>query len=816
MADPALLAADVKTENIDPAAKITGQSYLEGPLTAVAAGAIIENSYLKNVVVGPGAVVSDCVIIGSTEGDSGHTPAGYAAHWAIRKSYPLTIGEKAELRHCTVKDACIGPRSQCEDAYIGDGMIGPDNALNKVYAQSVWSGGHVRVRGPTELCGAWLGHHAVIDACGYLEGAFSNDFHVLEFDRQTRSIVVKETLDVPHASRYGLNTINSTNSGNLRDQPGGKLTSLGPYRGLWQDRLLSHEPMVLGPCCWVAGWTKVIGKSAKVHSSASEFVGDLLSTHLMPFSVSGLDGASVTGQVAPGELFNGLMYKQRHAAWAFTHAPTAVISMVQRVAELSGDTALADRLPMLALRSALALVHYSAAQRGIDLEGAARLSSKGWPGWLQEAKRVLQLHIDSGLWEFRNAEPKQWHRVKGAWVPQKSEMLTAIAADALQDQYDEARMLACKRSSLPRTLGVTEPELAAATGETFVDSGAHVAKGAFVGPGVQIRGKSRVEEGAWLWRSVVDNSSVGCNSRVVRANLDHAQVGDDTSVVSSSLVRSSLAAESSMACARLCDATLGGKARVSPYASVTRSVIKHPCIVGSTIADAQVDSTFMSYHMPGQVEHLVVDPTWVTRNGTRAAVHAIPMLGGGLRVLGSKEAPVRMPCAFIGSNAVLEAGAHVGFGCFVLGQLLGSEGLPPFTISTMPGPEHDEIGMVVHRFANVVITHVLSWAFQALGPQKAEDVALMMTTMLTEGRDAVAWAQGCRAAGRPQDSASPYAVYKSLGLYSDSQLKDGLDAYESALADGRWQMAYRDGELHFSGPGEWLVSEGVARWQPRQ
>src|SRR5512137_2111234 len=100
MADPALLAADVKAENIHPAAKITGQSYLEGPLTRVAAGAVIENSYLKNVVVGPGAVVSDCVIIGSTEGDAGHTPPGYASRWAIRKSYPLTIGEKAQLKRC--------------------------------------------------------------------------------------------------------------------------------------------------------------------------------------------------------------------------------------------------------------------------------------------------------------------------------------------------------------------------------------------------------------------------------------------------------------------------------------------------------------------------------------------------------------------------------------------------------------------------------------------------------------------------------------------------------------------------------------------
>jgi hypothetical protein len=213
------------------------------------------------------------------------------------------------------------------------------------------------------------------------------------------------------------------------------------------------------------------------------------------------------------------------------------------------------------------------------------------------------------------------------------------------------------------------------------------------------------------------------------------------------------------------------------------------------------------------VEHVVVYPSTVVRDGKPVTVRAIPMLGGGLRALGTAGNPVRMECAFIGSNAILDAGVFVGFGSFVLGRLTGSEGLPPFTISTAPGPERDEIGMVVHRFANVVITHFVNWAFQALGPERGPDVALLVPAMLREGRDAVAWALKLRRTDAAFDEGSPYARYKSLRLYSESQLAAGLEAYETALADGRWQMAYQDGELRFTGKGAWVVKDGAARWQ---
>ena len=341
-----------------------------------------------------------------------------------------------------------------------------------------------------------------------------------------------------------------------------------------------------------------------------------------------------------------------------------------------------------------------------------------------------------------------------------------------------------------------------------------------MGPGVQIRGASRVEDGAWLCNAVLDNVTVEARARLTRSLVRSSQIGRGASVLSASVTGSSIAAGSSVTCARIAQSRLAGIARVSPYASIEDTQLAFPCIVGSNIRGARVDSTFMSYHMPGQVEGLIVEPSQVYRDGQRIEVAAIPMLGGGLRVLGDAQHPVRMECAFIGSNAILEGGAYVGFGSFVLGRLTSEEGLLPFTVSTAAGPDRDQIGMVVHQFANIVITHFVNWSYQALGPEQADDVGLLVPTMLAEGRDAVIWAMAQREVGAGWDDGAPYGKYRSLSLYSNAQLSAGLLAYEQALAGGRWDMRFVDGELRFVGKGGWEVRAGVARWQggvtPRQ
>lgn len=812
MLDQTMLADTVDTSRVHETAQLVGQTRIEGEQSAVGEGARVENSYLLNVVVEPGAVIVDSVIIGNEDCTGGHRGKGYAVRWSILKNPPVTIGRDAQVGGCTIRNCSIGARSRCTDSFIGDGSIGEDNVVDQVYAGTVCSGSHVILQGPTEISEAWLGRHAVIDRCGYLEGAFSNDLYVVEFDAASGELKVRETLDVPHASCYGMNTINSTNSGNLYEQPDEKLVSLGEYGGLWHDPLLSHEPLVLGPCCWVKGWTKVIGKSALEHATADSLLMDLFYTNLMPFSVSGIAGASATGQVAPGERFDGLSYKQRVAAWAFTYAPGAVIDMVQRVAALSGDAAVADRIAEISLRSALALVQFNAHQRSVDLEADYAKMPKGWKGWLLTASQVINQHLASGLWEFSGGEPVNWRRKGDQWVPVDPDALTAIAPDALEAYTRESDMVDCEQPALPRRFGPSRDELEPTTRASAVDSDATVSPSAWIGPGVQVKGNSVVGDNVRLYRTVVDNSTVAAGSTLSRCSLRNADIGEKVQAVSSTMHDAGLAAGSSCTCARLEDARLEGRARVSPFADVQRATVRYPCIIGSVIRDADVDSTFMSYHMPGQVENLVVEPSYVDEGDTKVPVRAIPMLGGGLRALGMADKPIRMPCAFIGSNAELEAGAYVGFGGFVLGRLTGDEGLPPLTLSTAPGPERDEIGMVVHRFANMVITHFVSWAFQALGPDEAPRVGKLITSYLREGRDAVSWAITQREKGA-FDESSPYARYRSLKLYSDAQLTNGLGAYDLALSDGRWEMEYRGGQLYFSGAGFWHVKDGIARWE---
>lgn len=806
-------AADVPAGAVDAAATIVGQTLIEGPDTRIGAGAHIENSYVKNVQVQSGARLVNAVVEGTEDGTEAHVPSGYAARWAVGHTYPPTIGADAEIADSTIVNASIGARSRCADAFVGDSTVGPDNQLRHVYAVSIQSGEWVTVDGPTEISEAWLGHHATIDTCGFLEGAFSNDFYVVEFDEKAGHLQVRETLDVPHVSRYGMNTINSTNSGNLADQPDGVLRSLGPHRGLWQDALLSHEPMVLGPCCWVGGWTKVIGKSAAAHDSAGAMLSDVLATNLMPFSLSGLEGAAATGLILPGERYDSPMPRHRRPAWVFTYAPGAVIAMVRRVAEATGDSVLADRLPELALRSALALVRAQADDRGVDLRAPRGRRPKGWAGWLLQADRILGAHLASGLWEFSGAEPVAWRARGEGWAPVEPGTLTRIAADALEEQVSEEALTDCEMDPLPRTLGATRGELSPTRDETSIDARAKVATTAVIGPGVQIRGASTVAEGAWLCHAVVDEASVEPGARLLNSVASNSTIARGATLMSSSVVDSTVAAESSVTCARLARATLGGVARVSPYGLIEDSSLGFPCIVGSNMRHARVDSTLMSYHMPGQVEGLVVEPSRVRRDGNDVKVAAIPMLGGGLRVLGSPEHPVRMECSFTGSNAVLEGDAYVGFGSFVLGRLTAAEGLPPFTVSTSPGPKRDQIGMVVHQFANMVITHFVSWAYQALDLGQAEDVGRLVPAMLAEGRDAVVWAQKLRETGAAWDAAGPYAKYRSLSLYSDAQLAAGARAYDQALADGRWDMGLVDDELRFTGSGAWRVHGGVARWE---
>ena len=132
-------------------------------------------------------------------------------------------------------------------------------------------------------------------------------------------------------------------------------------------------------------------------------------------------------------------------------------------------------------------------------------------------------------------------------------------------------------------------------------------------------------------------------------------------------------------------------------------------------------------------------PLFVEVDGKRVAVPAIPMLGGGSLIRGTKEQPVEMSCCFIGSNAILEPNTCVGFGSFVLGTLGPNVGVLPFTLSTGPEARQQQIGGVLAAMPSTIITHFIGWTYQAVGPDGAPAVAQMIPQAIQEGIRAIEW-----------------------------------------------------------------------------
>ncbi len=801
---------------IAPTANIIGQTLIKGKHTVIGQGAIIKDSYLENVNIKAGAKIVDSVIIGTRtgKGEQLKKKKDFKNKWLLYDGIPVIINENAEITGSTLENTSVGKHTRCINSALLESTIGSDNEIKDTYSHSIHTEGSVRLIGPTEISGAWLGHHTVIDKCGYFEGIFSNDFYIIEYNPKKKNLVVKEIVDIPHLSRYGMNMINSANSGRIRPQPGNRLRSLGKHVGLWHDSLLHYEPIMLGPCCWVGGWTKIVGKSARQHNSPEELVENADATYLMPFSAAGINGQAVSGQVMPGELNNSNNYKQRFPAWVFTYAPGAVINMVKRLSVLMQDNDIVDKLPMISLQNALALTYYYAQEKNVDLNSGCDKSIKGRKGWLINLKKKLEQHIRSGLWKFKNGEPVNWQKKKNKWAPRQPELLLKIAPDAIKNQLSENDLVKCDMPSLARSLGANKKELSSTFSEITISSEASVSKKAFIGPGVKITGKSFVEDGAWLFRTVVNNSVIKKKVTAVRCAVNNSEVGEETSVLCSSIKESSIGNSNNIKCARIEKSAVAERTIIYPYSKIQNTKLKFPSIIGSNIFDSEVNSILMSYHMPGEIRGLKVIPTEIRIGKKTVNIYTVPMLGGGIRVLGDKKKNVTVECSFLGSNAILEAGSYVGFGSFVLGRLGNDEGLLPFTISTALGPEKDRIAAAAFQLANIVITHFLSWSFQANGPENADYVGRIVREKLKQGKNAVVWAMNLRRLNKKWDDNALYSKYKSLKLYSDKQLQAGLRGFETALKDDMWQMKYNNKELCFSGKGTWIITDGFARWKP--
>jgi UDP-3-O-[3-hydroxymyristoyl] glucosamine N-acyltransferase len=808
------LGGDIDCAKISTDAIIAGSSFLTGEKTVVEAGAVVRNSRIHNAVIRNGAVVIDSII---TSDGHEHSHKCDAAGRVVVHGCPLPqIAAGANITGSTLINTSVGERSAITDTWACDCTIGSDNIFKDAKIIISATQAHVRVTGPTEVSESLLGHHTTIDRRGYLEGIFSTAFRVLKFDGATGKLKVAEVIDLPHVSRYGVNTINSTNSGKLLPQPGGALKSLGQPAGLWCDTLLSHEQIELAPCCWVVPWTKVVGQSPLPHASDAELVNDDLTTYVMPFAIAGVNGDLTRGLVMPGELSTGIGTKQRKGAWLFTYAPDAVFNMVRRLYHTLEPSrrAVADTIVIKAIQTAIEICKLLAHRNSVDLGVAWASQRPGWPKWLGTTFALLNAHLDSGMWLFKDGQPQGWEKKGGKWTHPAMAKVLAISPDALQNQQSEQQLFEFIDPVPPVSVAMPTGSVQGTAGRPQIDPSAKVDPTAFVGPGCRIGPGTVVAAGAKLWNVATDNSHIGEGATVDRAVLATATVGKGTTIRSCRITDSSIGAGSTAQCATIANSQLADRTTVSCFADVRDCRCDFGTIIGGTFHDTDVDVYLMSMHMAGGCKHLNAVPVNVEVDGKKVAIPAIPMIGGGSLIRGSAGNPVTMECAFIGSNAIIEPGTFIGLGSFILGTIGPDEGILPFTISTGANTLSHQIGGSLINVASTVITHFIGWTYNAAGPAGAKAVAQMCRQGILQGLAAIQSEQA-RRAGAPAEER--FAQYKSLPKYTEDQLAAGIKNYQRALDTGAWDMEFDGKELVFtSANGFWSERTGSAVWKNKE
>ena len=816
MIDDRCIGLDVDRSRISLEAEVSGSSYLTGRRTAVARGAIIRDSRLHDVFVEDGASIVDSIIV--AEGHAHRHKCDPAGRTVLAGAELPTIGRGASVAGCTLLNSSVARRGRVRDTYASDVCIGEGSVIDKAKLVLVNTGRNVTVAGPTEVSEAYLGHGATIDRRGYYEGVFSNVFRKLRFNASAGRLEVVDRIDLPHLSVYGVNTINSTNSGKLLPQADGVLRGFGKHVGLWHDALLSHEQIELGPCCWVAPWTKVVGQSPAAHGDDEGMVNDELMTYLMPFAMAGVGGDLTRGLVMPGELSVGLGPKQRFGGWVFTYCPDAVIRMVGRLHDaLESDRKhVADAIVDEAIRTALEMTKALAARNQVDPSVPAGRQRPGWPRWIAQTYALLNAHLEADLWRFHDGRPTEWRQQDGRWRHPRIERLLAVAPDAIDKQRSEADIFTFADPVPPAQVAVPSGTVGGTGGPAEIDPAARIEPGAFVGPGCRIGPGVVVAAGALVWNSALTGCRLAAGARVERSVLSGCSVGENCTVRSSRMIEASLAEDSAVTCAAVTRSRLARQAAVTAFADVAGTDTQFGTILGGRVHDTRIETYLMTMHMAGACDHLRALPTPVTIGGRTVQIPAIPMLGGGSVIRGTADHPVEMECCFIGSNAILEPNTYVGFGCFVLGLLGPDAGLPPFTVSTGGGPAAHQIGAALVNLASTIITHFINWTFQAVGPAGAAAVAEMTRQSVLRGLAAVEWELARRAGKNPQGGEG-LAVYRSLKDYSVEQLEAGRANYRRAADGGAWDIAVRDGQLWFAAAkGCWQERTGSAFWKAGQ
>jgi len=822
------IAGHVNPDHISGEAVIRGNSLVEGEHSCVQGSASIEDSYCINAEIDNRAIIKKSLLIST--GNSFQHKCDPAGKYVVQGAN-VRIGPNSEIVSCYLTNTSIAENCSIINSSFTNCNIGSCNKITKTKMVLAHSENGVTLEGPTEISEAWLGRKTHINRLGYFEGVFLNEFPVLDYDEQNGKLIVRDILDIPHVSEYGRNTIISTNSGRLLNQPRGIMKDFGPQVQLWHDSLLSHDPVLLGPCCWVCPWTKVIGKSAGIHSSHDNTSVDMLLTYLMPFSVSGLQSDSVCGLSAPGERAVDYGYKNRCGGWVFDHCRNAVIRMVARLYQALDphEKDKADIVVKASLNNALCLVKYWADQWHLNLNEPRHQQPDGKAKWLWDYRNVILAHMDADIWNFKNGKIVSG---KPALQDQSEISEDELMAEPEEMKTDDIRLAnaLCENDLKETTIseGFIHPNadihpIAVIDSSAQIGAGAIIKERARIGPGTVVKGRTTVGRNTRLFRTILENTTVGHDSRlthcqILGSNEQICKIGNRVELTGCKIINSEISDHTSGVDAKVSNSKLAHHTNLAMFAAVDHVVSTRPMIIGGIMSDSRIDTPLMSMHAAGKIEGLMAKPVHLNIDGQTMEMPAVPMLGGGCRIRGrdTAENAVILEGCFIGSNTIIESNTYVGFGSFILGHLGPDEGLLPFTVSTHPGPQADDIGGVLIRFPNMVITHFIGWTWQALPPEHADLIVHLITHQIMRGIKLIRNELDRRKQGLPWDGQQGHTLFKSLPIYSEQQLINGLRNYEESLKQGRWEMQCDGINLFFTNNnGHWAVKDGRVRWKKK-
>jgi len=385
--------------------------------------------------------------------------------------------------------------------------------------------------------------------------------------------------------------------------------------------------------------------------------------------------------------------------------------------------------------------------------------------------------------------------------------LRSLIEDGLISDHGEY-----KQTMMPHILDVRRPGVAretirtdivkpdilrARTQETFVEATVQVHPTARLLPGTKLTGKTVIGPNVVVWGSHLHNVEVGENSEVENCLAENTKMGRDNKH-SNSRITNSKFGDNVKSSHNLVERNIAADGtKFEPRAVIIGG--KSAGIIGSPFIDSNVKTHLTggatgleTHHMPTAVRATDFPEVKAEIGGETKYFANVTEIGGSSTIsrTGSKQRVV-IESAFVAADTDIDPGAKIGFGAYVKNQV-GEEDVLPFTFKAGAGLVHDVIGGVLDM-PGVVFMHLISRTKAAMPQDQRHLVDKLIVAKIKETLAA------CQEMLADDD--------KNPG-YTEQQLTEGIERFETHLREGRWEMAN-----HEFTRGRWLrlSPEGVGR-----